>query len=42
MIATGASPAVPKWEGKNLKGIFTLSNIPDAGAIRSYIYKTQN
>src|SRR4030042_761620 len=50
VIATGATPTVPNWEGfnlketkgvhpegKNLKGIFTLSNIPDAVAIRSYI-----
>jgi len=35
VIATGARPAVPNWEGKDLKGIFTLSNIPDANAIRS-------
>jgi NADPH-dependent 2,4-dienoyl-CoA reductase/sulfur reductase-like enzyme/rhodanese-related sulfurtransferase len=37
VIATGASPTVPNWEGKDLKGIFTLNNIPDAVAIRSYI-----
>jgi NADPH-dependent 2,4-dienoyl-CoA reductase/sulfur reductase-like enzyme/rhodanese-related sulfurtransferase len=37
VIATGAVPTVPNWEGKDLKGIFTLSNIPDAAGIRSYI-----
>jgi len=37
VIATGASPVVPNWEGKDLKGIFTLNNIPDVMAIRSYI-----
>ncbi|OGO07985.1 MAG: hypothetical protein A2Y92_01470, partial [Chloroflexi bacterium RBG_13_57_8] len=39
VIATGASPAVPNWEGKDLAGIFTLSNIPDAAAIRDYLAK---
>jgi len=42
VIATGALPAVPNWEGKNLKGIFTLSNIPDASAIRSYVSNLKN
>jgi NADPH-dependent 2,4-dienoyl-CoA reductase/sulfur reductase-like enzyme/rhodanese-related sulfurtransferase len=37
VIATGATPTVPNWEGKDLKGIFTLSSIPDALGIRSYI-----
>jgi NADPH-dependent 2,4-dienoyl-CoA reductase/sulfur reductase-like enzyme/rhodanese-related sulfurtransferase len=37
VIATGAIPTVPPWEGKELKGIFTLSNIPDANAIRGYL-----
>jgi NADPH-dependent 2,4-dienoyl-CoA reductase/sulfur reductase-like enzyme/rhodanese-related sulfurtransferase len=37
VIATGASPIVPPWEGVDLKGIFTLSNIPDAKAIRGYL-----
>jgi NADPH-dependent 2,4-dienoyl-CoA reductase/sulfur reductase-like enzyme/rhodanese-related sulfurtransferase len=37
VIATGALPTVPPWEGKDLKGIFTLSNIPDANAIRAYL-----
>jgi len=36
-LATGAAPIVPNWEGKDLKGVFTLNNIPDAMAIRSYI-----
>ncbi|MGD0780268.1 MAG: FAD-dependent oxidoreductase [Dehalococcoidales bacterium] len=42
VIATGASPVVPSWEGVNLKGIFTLNNIPDAAAIRSYIATLEN
>jgi NADPH-dependent 2,4-dienoyl-CoA reductase/sulfur reductase-like enzyme/rhodanese-related sulfurtransferase len=37
VIATGATPVMPNWEGKDLKGIFTLSNIPDATAIRDYL-----
>jgi NADPH-dependent 2,4-dienoyl-CoA reductase/sulfur reductase-like enzyme/rhodanese-related sulfurtransferase len=37
VLATGALPTVPPWEGKDLKGIFTLSNIPDANAIREYL-----
>jgi NADPH-dependent 2,4-dienoyl-CoA reductase/sulfur reductase-like enzyme/rhodanese-related sulfurtransferase len=37
VIATGALPTMPPWEGKDLKGIFTLSNIPDANAIRTYL-----
>jgi NADPH-dependent 2,4-dienoyl-CoA reductase/sulfur reductase-like enzyme/rhodanese-related sulfurtransferase len=35
--ATGALPTVPPWEGKDLKGIFTLSSIPDANSIRKYL-----
>jgi NADPH-dependent 2,4-dienoyl-CoA reductase/sulfur reductase-like enzyme/rhodanese-related sulfurtransferase len=42
VIATGASPVVPVWEGVNLKGVFTLNNIPDATAIRSYIATLKN
>jgi NADPH-dependent 2,4-dienoyl-CoA reductase/sulfur reductase-like enzyme/rhodanese-related sulfurtransferase len=34
VIATGANPTVPNWEGKDLKGIFTLTNIPDVNAIK--------
>jgi NADPH-dependent 2,4-dienoyl-CoA reductase/sulfur reductase-like enzyme/rhodanese-related sulfurtransferase len=42
VIATGATPTVPNWEGKDLKGIFTLNNIPDAVGIRSYISTLKN
>src|SRR4030042_783051 len=42
VIATGATPTAPNWEGKDLKGIFTLSNIADASAIRSYILSLKN
>jgi NADPH-dependent 2,4-dienoyl-CoA reductase/sulfur reductase-like enzyme/rhodanese-related sulfurtransferase len=37
VIATGAVPVVPNWEGKDLAGIFTLTSIPDAAAIRGYL-----
>jgi NADPH-dependent 2,4-dienoyl-CoA reductase/sulfur reductase-like enzyme/rhodanese-related sulfurtransferase len=42
IIATGASPITPNWEGKDLDGIFTLSSIPDAAAIRDYLPNLQN
>jgi NADPH-dependent 2,4-dienoyl-CoA reductase/sulfur reductase-like enzyme/rhodanese-related sulfurtransferase len=42
VLATGSTPAIPNWEGKDLKGIFTLSNIPDASAIRSYLSNLEN
>jgi NADPH-dependent 2,4-dienoyl-CoA reductase/sulfur reductase-like enzyme/rhodanese-related sulfurtransferase len=42
VIATGANPAVPNWEGKDLSGIFTLSDIPDATAIRGYLTNLKN
>ena len=42
VIATGATPTVPNWEGKDLKGIFTLNNIPDAMGIHKYISTLKN
>ena len=42
VIAAGATPTVPNWEGKDLKGIFTLNNIPDAVGIRNYISTLKN
>ncbi|UOQ91742.1 FAD-dependent oxidoreductase [Halobacillus shinanisalinarum] len=33
LIATGADPVLPPWEGKNLSGIHPLKTIPDAKAI---------
>lgn len=42
VIATGATPTVPNWEGKDLKGIFTLSDIPDAVGIRDYMAGLKN
>jgi NADPH-dependent 2,4-dienoyl-CoA reductase/sulfur reductase-like enzyme/rhodanese-related sulfurtransferase len=42
VIATGASPIDPNWEGKDLAGIFTLANIPDATAIRNYLDTLKN
>jgi NADPH-dependent 2,4-dienoyl-CoA reductase/sulfur reductase-like enzyme/rhodanese-related sulfurtransferase len=36
VMATGARPAVPRWEGRDLRGIFTLSGLADAAAIRAH------
>ncbi|WP_349408838.1 CoA-disulfide reductase [Pseudalkalibacillus sp. SCS-8] len=33
LVATGVSPIVPDWDGKDLDGIHTLKTIPDAKAI---------
>ncbi|MGP4069685.1 FAD-dependent oxidoreductase [Halobacillus sp. B29] len=33
LIATGASPIIPPWEGRQLEGIFSLKTIPDVQAI---------
>ncbi|MFQ3545110.1 FAD-dependent oxidoreductase [Halobacillus rhizosphaerae] len=33
LIATGADPVFPPWEGRNLKGIHTLKTIPDLKGI---------
>ncbi|MGD9142326.1 MAG: FAD-dependent oxidoreductase [Dehalococcoidia bacterium] len=40
VIATGAAPIVPDWEGKNLQGIFSLTGLADADAIRNYVTQT--
>ncbi len=37
VVATGSMPFVPDIEGKQLKGIFTLSRLKDAAAIKRYI-----
>lgn len=37
VLATGSTPVVPDIEGKDLKGIFTLTKIRDANAIRNLI-----
>jgi NADPH-dependent 2,4-dienoyl-CoA reductase/sulfur reductase-like enzyme/rhodanese-related sulfurtransferase len=44
VIATGSTPVIPRWDGIDLKGIFTLNNIPEAAAIRNYVTraKTKN
>jgi NADPH-dependent 2,4-dienoyl-CoA reductase/sulfur reductase-like enzyme/rhodanese-related sulfurtransferase len=42
VIATGAAPITPDWQGKDLTGIFTLSNIPDAVSIRNYLDTLKN
>lgn len=33
LIATGASPVIPDWEGKDLAGIHTIKTIPNTEAI---------
>lgn len=37
VLATGSTPLVPDWKGKELKGIFTLSRIEEAQAIRQLV-----
>lgn len=37
VLATGSLPAVPNWKGKDLGGVFTLSKIEEAQAIRSLV-----
>lgn len=39
IIATGAQAFIPKIEGINLDGIFTLRNVKDADRIKGYIEK---
>lgn len=41
LIATGARPVIPPWEGVNLKGIFPLRTIHDSENIRAYIAEHQ-
>lgn len=37
VLATGSTPTVPDLKGKNLSGVFTLSKIEEAHAIRSLV-----
>jgi NADPH-dependent 2,4-dienoyl-CoA reductase/sulfur reductase-like enzyme/rhodanese-related sulfurtransferase len=37
VLATGSAPALPDWKGKELKGIFTLSKIEEAQAMRQLV-----
>jgi NADPH-dependent 2,4-dienoyl-CoA reductase/sulfur reductase-like enzyme/rhodanese-related sulfurtransferase len=37
VLATGAMPAIPDWEGKNLKGIFSLVTLKDTNEIRGHL-----
>jgi NADPH-dependent 2,4-dienoyl-CoA reductase/sulfur reductase-like enzyme len=39
LIASGASPIVPKLEGINLDGVFTVKNITDTQKLDSYLSK---
>ena len=42
VLATGSTPVVPDWEGRDLEGIFTLTGIEDANAMRSHISHLKN
>ncbi len=42
VLATGARPMVFDWEGKDLAGIFTLSDLPDADAIREMLVRDRS
>lgn len=42
VLATGSRPLVPDWAGRDLEGIFTVTDIPDANAIKDYLAKTGN
>ena len=42
VIATGSAPIIPDWEDKDLDGVFTLNNLPDANAIRGYVKQLEN
>ncbi|MBM7551403.1 CoA-disulfide reductase [Thalassobacillus pellis] len=39
LIATGASPVCPPWEGADLPGVYHLKTIPDARAIMKHCQK---
>lgn len=39
LIATGASPKIPDYKGKNLNGVFSLRNYDDVKQIRDYLKK---
>ncbi|MFG6114662.1 CoA-disulfide reductase [Halobacillus sp. MO56] len=42
LVATGASPVCPPWEGVELPGVFQLKTIPDAHRIMDYMNKEIN
>lgn len=37
LVATGASPVCPPWDGLDLKGIYSLKTIPDIKEIQSFL-----
>ncbi|WP_175615870.1 FAD-dependent oxidoreductase [Piscibacillus halophilus] len=39
LIASGASPVTPDWEGIDLEGVFQIKTIPDTNDILSYLNK---
>jgi len=39
LLATGASPVVPKIDGIEMEGVFTLHTIPDADRMKEYLQK---
>ncbi|MFG6120880.1 MULTISPECIES: CoA-disulfide reductase [Thalassobacillus] len=42
LVATGASPVCPPWEGVELPGVYQLKTIPDAERIMEYMGKEIN
>ena len=37
ILATGANPVIPEFEGVDLEGVFTLRNVPDAERIKKFL-----
>ena len=37
LVATGAQPFVPPWQGKDLKGVFTYRTLEDSNAIKAAV-----
>ncbi|WP_018923187.1 FAD-dependent oxidoreductase [Salsuginibacillus kocurii] len=42
LIATGARPSLPDWEGKDLHGVHTLKTIPDIEKIKADLAQTKD
>ncbi|TGB01887.1 FAD-dependent oxidoreductase [Halobacillus salinus] len=42
LIATGAAPVLPPWEGRDLSGIHTLKTIPDVHAIMDGVEEVEH
>ena len=37
ILATGANPVIPEFEGVDLEGVFTLRSVPDAERIKTFL-----